>query len=273
MNIQQPVARTAFYCCVIRADDAASSRPVCGDTYAARFVTDDVRRDLAPMLRLAYPAASNVARHRIIDDLAREQLSTNAQRRIIVLGAGFDTRAYRLAGGRWTELDDGPLLAFKEERLPRSESPNPLERIPVSFATDTPERYLRALAGADEAVVVLEGVSMYLSDEVLESLARAIMRALPNATLVCDLMSAHFAQTYSRQLRRELEGLGATFGSRTRGPELAVEAAGYAPVARQSIVEMGRRYGNVRMPKFVLNTILRGLRDGYCVWQFRRRAV
>ena len=44
MTVSHPVARTAFYCCILRADDAASPLPVCGDALAARFVDEDVRR-------------------------------------------------------------------------------------------------------------------------------------------------------------------------------------------------------------------------------------
>ncbi len=270
MNIELPVARTAFYCCIIRADDAASPDPVCGDTYAKRFVTPEVRRDLAPALQLSYPAATNVARHRLIDDLVRDALKEHPQRRIILLGAGFDTRAYRLTGGRWTEMDDGPLLAFKEERLPRHESPNPLERLPVTFASETPAQFLAAVAGTDDAIVILEGVSMYLSDDAISGLANALLRALPNATLICDLMTAHFARTYSGRLRQVLEGLGATFGERRVEADTLIEAAGYARVAVYSLPEMGRQYGKLRLPKWVLSTFLRGLRDGYRLWVFRR---
>ena len=268
MDVKQPVARTAFYCCVIRADDAAAPRPVCGDTFAARFIDAAVRRDLAPMLRLRNPAASNVARHRLIDDLVRAQLATNPNRRIILLGAGFDTRAFRLHGGRWFELDDPQLLAFKETRLPAADAPNPLTRIPVTFANDTPERYLADLAGHDDALVILEGVSMYLSDDMLGALARALAHALPRATLICDLMTPQFAKTFSRQLRRALEDLGATFGVRTSHPRLPIEAAGYRVRAVHSIVEFGRQAGRVAIPRWVLNTVLRGLRDGYGVWVF-----
>lgn len=268
MDISQPVARTAFYCCVIRADDAVSPRPICGDTFAARFVDEAVRSDLAPMLRLRNPAAGNVARHRLIDDLVRAQLATNPNRRIVLLGAGFDTRAFRLLGGRWFELDDPQLLAFKETRLPAAQAANPLVRIPVTFANDRPERYLADLADTDDALVILEGVSMYLSDETLGALARALIHALPRATLVCDLMTPRFASTFSRQLRTALEGLGAAFGVRTSHPRLPIEAAGYHVRAVHSIVEFGRQKGRVNIPAWVLNTVLRSLRDGYCVWVF-----
>lgn len=270
MDVTQPVARTAFYCCVIRADDAARAAPVCGDTFAARFVDPAIRQDLAPLLRLARPAASNVARHRLIDDLVRAQLVSSPARRIILLGAGFDTRAYRIPGGRWFELDDPPMLALKDERLPRAEALNPLVRMPVSFSTEPPDQYLAPLAGDDDALVVLEGVSMYLSDAALASLASALIRHIPNATLVCDLMTARFAATYSRQLRRGLASLGATFGSRTRHPRHSIEAAGYRATSCESIVDFGRRMGSVKIPRLVLHTLLRGLRDGYCVWTFAR---
>jgi methyltransferase (TIGR00027 family) len=191
-DVRQPVARTAFYCCVIRADDAQRPNPVCGDTLAARFVDDEVKRNLAPLTRLRYPAASNVARHRLIDDIIRTQLGTDPSRRIILLGAGLDTRAYRMQGGRWFELDDRQLLAFKEARLPAADAPNPLTRLPVWFESETPEQYLGSLAGDDEALVVLEGVSMYLSDASLRALGRSLVRFLPRAPLVCDLMSQAF---------------------------------------------------------------------------------
>ena len=52
------VALTAFYCCALRAKDAVSAVPVCGDSYAARFVDDRVRAQMAPLIRFAAPAAA-----------------------------------------------------------------------------------------------------------------------------------------------------------------------------------------------------------------------
>jgi len=270
MDVTQPVARTAFYCCVIRADDSASASPVCGDELASRFLEDEVRRDLAPLTSLSRPAASNVARHRIIDDMVRDALRADPHRRVILLGAGFDTRAFRLAGGQWFELDDPPLLAYKDGRLPASEAPNSLVRMPVLFDSDTPDRYIGALAGDDSALVILEGVSMYLSDAALTSLAAALVRHLPRATLICDLMSPRFASTFSGDLRRRLQAMGAVFGERTAHPHLAIEAAGLRPVSRVSIAGRAVELGSVRIWRWLLNTVLRELRDGYAVWTFRR---
>jgi hypothetical protein len=37
---------------------------------------------------------------------------------VVVIGAGFDTRAFRLCGGRWVELDEPALITLKEAHLP-----------------------------------------------------------------------------------------------------------------------------------------------------------
>jgi O-methyltransferase involved in polyketide biosynthesis len=42
----------------------------------------------------------------IIDDLLREELVANPNLTVVIIGAGFDTRAFRLQGGTWIELDE-----------------------------------------------------------------------------------------------------------------------------------------------------------------------
>ncbi len=269
MDISQPVARTAFYCCVIRADDAAGADPICGDSFAARFVDDQVRRDLAPATRLRNPAVSNVTRHRMVDDLVREALVSDPHRRVILIGAGFDTRAYRLSGGRYVEIDDASLLAFKEQQLPAAGAPNPVDRIPVVFGSESADRYLGRLAGDDRALVIVEGVSMYLSDDALRQLAAALMRHLPNGTLICDLMSAAFSRRFGGALRKAFTSLGATFGNQSAQPSEIFVRAGMTPVTHRSIPGYAGQLGRLSIPRWLLNTLLRELRDGYQLWVFR----
>ena len=145
---------------------------------------------------------------------------------------GFDTRAFRLTGGRWFELDDPQLLAYKEGHLPASDAPNPLRRIPVTFQTRSPGHYLAPLGGDDSPLVILEGVSMYLADDTIHDLAAAIRAALPRATLVCDLMSAAFIARFGGGLLQALRNRGASFVERTVHPSEAIERAGYHATRR-----------------------------------------
>jgi methyltransferase (TIGR00027 family) len=261
----QPLALTAFYCCALRAADAASVRPVCGDDWAARFIDDDTLARLQPVVRFRGPAASNVARHRIIDDIVRNALARNRARRIVILGAGLDTRAFRIQGGQWWEFDDAALFAFKEARLPVHTAPNPLTRTPVDFSRAELRDYLAPLSGNDDALVVLEGVSMYLPSAVLAKTAAAVRAVLPRASIVCDLMSPAFRARFSGGLRRELGRLGAHFAADPTHPRLTLEAAGYRATNVISIVGRAREAGTLRIPRWLLNSLLRELRDGYAV--------
>ncbi len=263
------IALTAFYCCALRAADAVSEAPVCGDRFAARFVDDLVRSRMAPLMRFKGPAASNVARHRLIDDHLRSKIRRDPGRRIFVLGAGFDTRAFRLPGGRWWEFDDPALFALKEERLPERSAPNPLLRRSIDFSRERIAKYLEPLAGNDEAVVVLEGVSVYLAPGALTTLASTVHAFLPRAELIADLMSPAFRRWFGRGLGKELERLGAHMVDTTAHPREAIEVAGYRAKGFKSIVDRAIEAGTLRMPRFVLDTLLRELRDGYAVWTFQ----
>ena len=262
------VALTAFYCCALRATDAISGAPVCGDTFAARFVDDLVRSRMAPLMRFKAPAASNVARHRLIDDLLRDAIQDDPGRRIFIVGAGFDTRAFRLPGGRWWEFDDPSLLALKEERLPARSAPNPVLRQAIDFRREPLAKYLEPLAGNDAALVVLEGVSMYLTPNDLTTIASTVHSFLPRARFVADLMSPAFRRRFSGGLRAELDRLGAHMAETRTHPRGAIEVAGYRTVAVASIVARAVEAGTLRIPRFVLNSVLRELRDGYAVWTF-----
>jgi len=267
----QPLALTAFYCCALRAKDAASAKPICGDTLAAKFLDDETLKRLQPALAFRGPAASNVARHRIIDDIIRAALAKNPTRRIILLGAGLDTRAFRLTGGQWSEFDDAALFAFKESRLPVQSAANPLTRTSVDFSQAELHDYLAPLAGEDDALVVLEGVSMYLPTATLEQTAATVSAVLPRASIVCDLMSPKFRDRYAGDLRRELGVIGAHFATDPTHPRLSLEAAGYVPKEVISIVGRARDLGSFRIPRWLLNSLLRELRDGYQVYHFAPR--
>jgi hypothetical protein len=211
---------------------------------------------MAPLARIRGAAAANVARHRLIDDELREAVRLDPGRRILLLGAGFDTRAFRLAGGRFWEFDDATLLAFKEERLPAASSPNPVVRRAIDFRRDPIADCLGPLAGSDEAF------------DVLARLASAVHAFLPRARFVADLMSPAFRQRYSRSLRRELARLGAELAETRVHPRVAIEDVGYRVRKTASIVGRAIEAGSLGLPSWILDTFLRELRDGYAVFTF-----
>lgn len=262
------LALTAFYCCALRAADAKRASPVCGDAFAEKFMDAEILARLQPALRFRGPAASNVARHRIIDDCLRAALEKNPHLRVVLIGAGLDTRSFRLRAGLWWELEDPALLAFKEEKLPAHTAPNTLVRIPVDFASADLRTSLQQLAGPIDVFAVLEGVSMYLPAPALTRTAAAVREVLPRAPIVCDLMSPAFRRRFARGLHGALQGFGAHFAEESLHPRLAIEAAGYRMSSAVSIIGRARELGSLGIPRWVLNTFLRELRDGYRVCTF-----
>jgi methyltransferase (TIGR00027 family) len=264
----KPVAKTAYYCCGARAADAASRRPVCGDSLACLFMNAEAQSVFARFQDCKGANAQNATRHRIIDDALRERLRSAPDFRVILLGAGFDTRAFRLSGGRWIELDEPSIVAVKEAVLPSDSAPNPLSRVGVDFAKDSLSDKLAPWAGAAPTVVVLEGVTLYLKSSELRSTLDILRRLLPRHILICDLHRASVAQRYGGSLRRRFEALGARYGELMENPEAFVAAAGYRLVNRTGVLDRTCELGALWIPRVARATLLRGLCDGYSVCEF-----
>jgi methyltransferase (TIGR00027 family) len=262
------IAKTAYYCCGVRAADAASAKPICGDHLAQRFMSAEARDVFKAFAGLSAPNRSNATRHRIIDDWVKARLETNPHLRIVLIGAGFDTRAFRLQGGRWLELDQPPLIALKTATLPASEAANPLERIAIDFASEKLSDKLAPYAEGGETVVILEGVSMYLDQQALAATLGATRQAFPNHTLMCDLMTRRFSESYGKAIRKIIANLGGGFATLVDDPATAVAAIGYRQVERVSMVERAVELGALGIPRWILNTFLKSLRDGYCAYRF-----
>lgn len=261
-------ARTAWYCCGVRWADAQRTSPICGDHLAELFMDEEARALFQPFASLRMPNASTITRARIIDDWLRDRLLADPEQLVIVLGAGFDTRAFRLSGGRWVEFDEPALIAEKERLLPAARSPQPLSRVAIDFATERLADKLEALDG-EHPVIIMEGVSMYLSQAELRSTLSALSWAFPRHTLMIDLMSRRFAERYGGEVRRRLAEIGGRFAEdMPDDPERGLAAQGYRRIGRVSMVRRARELGVVPVPAFLLDTLLRSLRDGYCAYVF-----
>jgi methyltransferase (TIGR00027 family) len=264
------VAKTAYYCCGVRAADAKSGNPICGDTFAERFMTEEGRAAFAHFDKPEYrdPNKSNAVRARIIDDILRDEIAARPDVPVFIVGAGFDTRAFRLGGGRWFEFDQPELIKTKNALLPASESSNPLKRIAVVFEKGELEKKLSKWAGTTDAIVVLEGVSEYLTQDQLAETLRIFRTALPRHKLICDLMNERFRLKYTGKFREELRKLGTDFETLSYRPEETVIKAGYRVHSSASVVGRSCELGAVRIPRLLLMTFLRSLRDDYRVYRF-----
>ncbi|TCS33513.1 methyltransferase (TIGR00027 family) [Paucimonas lemoignei] len=245
----------AYYCCGVRTQDAQSIRPVCGDAYARRFMCDYGLRIYELFKEETNSNASILVRHRIIDELLREQLQKRPDTCVITIGAGFDSRPYRLDGGTWYELDEPQLITWKEERLPAEECGNPLQRIAIDFASESLEDKLAAITPTGPVILVIEGVFIYLTEqEILQALA-AFQKHFPDHAIICDLVSSDMVTQYATTLHAKIQTLGTRFQPVER-PETVFTLNGYCIREGISIIERAVDFGINRIPKLLLGFML-----------------
>lgn len=247
--------------------DAESSSPVCGDIYAKKFMSQDGLEIYEAFKGEVKPNASNVARHRIIDDHLRHELSVTPDRRIILIGAGFDSRAYRLSGGRWIEIDEPQIISYKNDRLPTDDSPNELRRIPIDFTTESIKDKLSATSGKFSPIIVIEGVFLYLDDQTINNLLQSLKLLYPSHKIICDLMTRKFFEKYSRTLHERITEIGTSFILKDNPTDSFIKN-GYRPVEKTSTVIKAIEWGLIKAPKLFVHLFLRTLSQGYSVYVF-----
>jgi methyltransferase (TIGR00027 family) len=115
---------------------------------------------------------SMLARTRFIDEALRRAVE-NAATQVVILGAGFDTRAYRLGEllghCRVIEVDAAETQEYKRRRLRAAmvEAPANLTYARCDFACESLSKVLRAAGyrAEEKTFFIWEGVCMYLPEE------------------------------------------------------------------------------------------------------------
>ncbi|MCH9735057.1 MAG: SAM-dependent methyltransferase, partial [Actinomycetia bacterium] len=221
------ISKTAFFCCGIRAEDAKSPGSICADIYADDFMTEEGRSISARFAGNHRRNASNVVRSRIFQDQISKYLKQNNELQVVNIGAGFDSRAYRLAGGRWFEFDEPAIIEHKNTRVPADSCPNSLQRVAVDFAADELPVALRRCDPHAETLVVIEGVFMYLDRTQVRDLLDTLSNHFPSHTLICDLMDKTFFDRHLGKMYDQILALGSEFKLLEAEPEQLFLGSGY----------------------------------------------
>lgn len=264
----KPVSRTAFYCTGVRALDARKPRPICGDHYAERFMDDEAWRAFEPFRQFTGPNISNATRHRIIDDLLRERLAADPELLVVLIGAGFDSRAFRLEGGHWLEVDEPHVFGWKDPRLPAAESPNPLTRLPVDFGTERLSDRLQPFAHTGPAAIVVEGVLFYLGERRIRELLRTTRAAFPRGEILCDVMTVEFFNAYSRPIHEKIQGMGASFDLPEHPIDQVFADEQYRQTAQLSTTRRAAELGHLPWYMRLLTRLSRNFEEGYSIRVF-----
>jgi methyltransferase (TIGR00027 family) len=196
-------SRTAQYMALFRALESVqpSERRLVEDRAAVRFLDLRLRAvvcaaRLAPLrsLLIAFidrrwpgPRLSGVVRTRVIDDLIQGALRDGATQ-LVLLGAGYDTRASRLcAAASATVFEVDHPATQRRKRMALGSTPDQVRYVPVDFERDALAQALSD-AGLDRAgrsCVLWEGVFSYLTSEAIDqTLAAVVEMCAPGSSLI-----------------------------------------------------------------------------------------
>lgn len=245
--------------------DARSVKPVVNDTFAESMLGEEGLRVFEAFRSLRYPNGASVARHRIIDELLQERFRARPRRLTVLIGAGYDSRPFRMRTGEWVEFDAPEIIARKELLLPSRDCPVALQRFGIDFASDALAERLAPFATDRKVSVVVEGVLPYLEPAAVERLVKVLQELFPHHTLICDLVTRRFLERYGAEFRAACEGLGATIRWAVDDPVALFEGLGYSRFWATSIVLRAAESGCIPAPAWPIRWFLRCLRDGYAV--------
>jgi methyltransferase (TIGR00027 family) len=202
-SIQHQPSETAMATATMRALAAYDEREeIRGPDYLAEiFLTEDRKSPLKdPMVRQwvmknkITPGAYEfmIARTAFFDDVVEHALRENLPQ-IVFLGAGYDTRPYRfkdlIQDTRIFELDTQPTQQLKQELLHQARIPIPeqLAFVPINFNTDNLEDVLfkAGFSRDQEALFVWEGITYYLSAQIVDDTLRFVRSNSPAGSSIC----------------------------------------------------------------------------------------
>jgi methyltransferase (TIGR00027 family) len=164
-----------------RAVESKESRPLLLDPFAERLA-GDMAEYFERHKRFIGMGGSQIARSYYIEnDLLRPWFATYETSQIVLLGAGLDTRAYRLnplQSGSHTIFEiDLPIIIRYKERILRDEQPLcSLVRIPADLSKSEWKKKLLKFRFSRETPTfwILEGLAYYLDRTAVHDLLREL---------------------------------------------------------------------------------------------------
>ena len=236
---------------------------ICDDPYAHALIQGGFTYGLLKWMinsglydRLAPGAVGFVVgRERYIDDFLKACLSEGLDQ-VVLLGAGYDTRPYRIPGIEKTRVFEIDQAATQEDKLKRLEKvihPLPANAtfLPVDFNTQSLGERLKSVGYNEESktLFIWQGVTYFLTTAGVEStLAFIASHSGPGSAVVFDyfyneiLRDPHRAEVKAMQRTAHAFGEDYTFGINHGQVEPFLTQRGFKDVTNMTMEELKRIY-------------------------------
>jgi methyltransferase (TIGR00027 family) len=195
------VSDTALMVAACRAHETELADAYFRDPFAARLAGDRGFAILAAMPHSNVLRLGLAIRTRFIDELLLEALSQHSIATVLSLGCGLDTRPWRMELApdlRWIEVDFADVLDYKE-RLMSGEQPHCRRERLIADLNDPAQRSaMYEAAGPAPALMITEGLLLYLPAATVEGLAVESACHSGVAHWISDITTSHFSKVLGR---------------------------------------------------------------------------
>jgi methyltransferase (TIGR00027 family) len=200
VDADSSASKTALMVCAYRARASRWPKPLFADPWAEQLAGSD-GHELAKRMDLRFPPMELWLALRVayLDRLIGLAIDRLGVRQVVVLGAGYDTRAARLprAGVRYFEVDHPATQSAKRERLARLDGypGDAATYVTCNFESDDPVEHLAASGFEirEPAIVLWEGVVPYLTEPAVRATAARVATGLdPRSLLAFDFLGKNF---------------------------------------------------------------------------------
>lgn len=198
------VPETMIQTLYARAKESEKVNPMIQDDMAAEIVSR-LDYDFSNADKDKVMSYGVIARTIVLDEMVERYLSEHPKTVVINIASGMDTRCYRMEGKylRWYNVDLPETMEIREKFLTES---GPIYQIAKS-AMDA--SYMDEIINDGENVlVVIEGLSMYLSEEDVLQMFSIIEKNFPEVTVMVETMSP-FVGRHIKE--KSIEGSNAKF--------------------------------------------------------------
>ena len=201
------VSQTAEFMALFRAIESAgpATRRLFTDDLAYEFLSPSykiaVKISRIPVVGLFVPCyidmrwpgarPSGVGRTRLIDDALMDALRVGEFDQVVILGAGFDSRAYRISGIEKTrvfEVDHPSTSAKKQAEIKRiiGNVPSYVRFVPIDFNHQDLDDALRStdFDPREKTFFIWEGVTNYLTSEAVGATFDYVAGVAPGSRIV-----------------------------------------------------------------------------------------
>ncbi len=146
---------------------------------------------------------AQICRTRFIDDVVQMALSEGIAQ-LVILGAGLDTRPYRLPAIEWAKVFEVDLPAVQNDKKQKLQKllgrlPENVTFIPIDFDTQNLDAVLAGTAfdPSRPTVFVWEGVTQYLSEEAIRQTLSFVGKCAPGSVIVSTYVLKSIIERHS----------------------------------------------------------------------------